>query len=184
MAKRSSEASPPPSPGPKRHRLHKPPLTIPQILAWADAHQRRTGKWPTIASGQVVEAVDENWGAINNALYQGVRRSIGQVVVASDSCRAPGVPPSYYAGTGPGMGQCASRADGGMALGEFRRGLRRDRRDVAGHRQGFAAGKPGPSRRYFPGRVAGRTPRPASQIGRAAYRSSTSTSASSFLIEY
>jgi hypothetical protein len=78
VAKRSSEASPPPSPGPKRHRLHKRPLTIPQILAWADAHQRRTGKWPTIASGQVVEAVDENWGAINNALYQGVRGLSGR----------------------------------------------------------------------------------------------------------
>src|SRR5690348_5065999 len=35
---------------------NRPPLTIEQILAWAEAHHQRTGKWPTAASGEVSEA--------------------------------------------------------------------------------------------------------------------------------
>lgn len=58
---------------PKHRRLHKPPLTIPQILAWADAHHRRTGEWPKIKSGSVCEAADESWKRINQALYHGLR---------------------------------------------------------------------------------------------------------------
>src|SRR5260370_28271424 len=30
-----------------------PPLTAQQILAWVDAHKRRTGSWPTSESGPV-----------------------------------------------------------------------------------------------------------------------------------
>jgi hypothetical protein len=48
-------------------------LTIKQILAWADAHHRRTGTWPRIKSGKTKEAPDENWAAINRALGNGWR---------------------------------------------------------------------------------------------------------------
>jgi hypothetical protein len=50
-----------------------PPLTIEQILAWAEAHYRRTGKWPTAASGKVPEALKETWKKINAALWEGYR---------------------------------------------------------------------------------------------------------------
>ena len=49
-----------------------PPLTIKQILVWADAHKKRTGNWPHQKSGQVTGA-DETWTAINYALRAGRR---------------------------------------------------------------------------------------------------------------
>jgi hypothetical protein len=51
----------------------RPALTVGQILAWADAHRRRTGRWPTAASGPVTDAPGETWRALNNALYFGRR---------------------------------------------------------------------------------------------------------------
>ena len=54
----------------KRRRL---PLTVEQVLAWADAHYARTGRWPTAASGPVEGAPGEAWGRINAALYDGYR---------------------------------------------------------------------------------------------------------------
>ncbi len=50
-----------------------PPLTIEQILAWADAHHRRTGEWPTATSGPIPDTPRETWEAINNALGLGLR---------------------------------------------------------------------------------------------------------------
>jgi hypothetical protein len=49
------------------------PLTIPQILRWADAHHRRTGRWPRLTSGPVHDAPGETWHNINSALYRGGR---------------------------------------------------------------------------------------------------------------
>ncbi|MCH8342893.1 MAG: hypothetical protein IH983_02785 [Planctomycetes bacterium] len=57
----------------KRHRLHQPPLTMKRILAWADAHHRRTGDWPSRQSGPLPEAPGENWSKINVALLDGRR---------------------------------------------------------------------------------------------------------------
>jgi hypothetical protein len=51
-----------------------PRLTIRQILAWADAHHQRTGRWPSFCTkAPVPEAPDENWRAINASLSQGLR---------------------------------------------------------------------------------------------------------------
>jgi hypothetical protein len=50
-----------------------PRLTQKQILAWADAHQRRTGSWPTSDSGSVADAPGETWHAIHSALLLGRR---------------------------------------------------------------------------------------------------------------
>ena len=55
----------------------RPPLTIKQILAWADAHKKRTGKWPTAISGPVHAAPGERWSAINSALRLGCRGLAG-----------------------------------------------------------------------------------------------------------
>jgi hypothetical protein len=52
-----------------------PPLTAEQILAWADLHRARTGRWPDSHSGPVLEApyAGETWGKISAALRQGCR---------------------------------------------------------------------------------------------------------------
>jgi hypothetical protein len=50
-----------------------PPLTVEQILAWADAHRGRTGLWPHAKSGPIPEAPGLTWGAVNMALHGGYR---------------------------------------------------------------------------------------------------------------
>jgi hypothetical protein len=54
-------------------RLRKSRLTIQQILAWADAHHRRTKKWPRRNSGRVVGGKGEQWQAVDESLRQGYR---------------------------------------------------------------------------------------------------------------
>ncbi len=61
-------------------RRVRPKMTIKQILAWADAHHRRTGRWPTYKSGLIVGASGpvrgadtESWSALNAALVFGCR---------------------------------------------------------------------------------------------------------------
>jgi len=49
------------------------PLTVEQVLAWADAHHARTGRWPTRTSGPVLDAPAENWANLNQALNEGYR---------------------------------------------------------------------------------------------------------------
>jgi superfamily II DNA or RNA helicase len=50
-----------------------PPLTVNQILQWADAHYKRLGQWPRVKSGQVVGVPSEDWWNIENALRIGLR---------------------------------------------------------------------------------------------------------------
>jgi hypothetical protein len=54
-------------------RRQYPPLTVEQILAWADAYRARTGSWPNAKAGPVPEALGQTWNAINMALYVGHR---------------------------------------------------------------------------------------------------------------
>ena len=56
-----------------RNQTALPRLTIRQVLAWADAHHRRTGRWPKITSGEVKRASGQTWASINSALKQGGR---------------------------------------------------------------------------------------------------------------
>jgi hypothetical protein len=56
-----------------RHRNFLPPLTVNQVLAWADAHHRRTGTWPLDTSGRIPEAPGETWRAVEKALRRGRR---------------------------------------------------------------------------------------------------------------
>lgn len=51
-----------------RNRGALPKLSVRKILAWADAHRRRTGDWPTAESGPIVDAPEETWMAVNLAL--------------------------------------------------------------------------------------------------------------------
>lgn len=46
-------------------------LTQSQIFDWAKSHFRRTGSWPTVYSGAVLDADGESWDALNHALWRG-----------------------------------------------------------------------------------------------------------------
>ena len=54
--------------------MARPHLTIPQILEWADFHNRCTGQWPMAKSGPVLCARGDNWKSVDNALRYGLRR--------------------------------------------------------------------------------------------------------------
>jgi hypothetical protein len=60
-----------------RHEGQLPPYYVPQILDWADAHFRRTGRWPKSGSGPIDEAPGETWLAVDTALKRGVRGLAG-----------------------------------------------------------------------------------------------------------
>jgi hypothetical protein len=51
----------------------RPPLTVEQILAWADEPHARTGQWPRERSGPVAAAPGEKWCNIGVALAEGFR---------------------------------------------------------------------------------------------------------------
>lgn len=54
--------------------MPRPILHIGEILAWADAHHERTGKWPSRKSGRIHDAHRvETWGAMHSALCNGLR---------------------------------------------------------------------------------------------------------------
>jgi hypothetical protein len=46
---------------------------VEQILAWADAHNARTGSWPHARSGPIPEAPGEKWAKVHSALRDGHR---------------------------------------------------------------------------------------------------------------
>ena len=66
----------------RRNSRDLPVLTIRQILAWADAHYRRTREYPHEDSGRVTEASGESWSAIANALRVGGRGLPGGATLA------------------------------------------------------------------------------------------------------
>ncbi len=56
-----------------RHKHHRPRLTNRDILAWAGAHHRREGRWPSAASGSIPESDGDTWRAVESALRNGSR---------------------------------------------------------------------------------------------------------------
>jgi hypothetical protein len=66
----------------RRNHLDLPPLTVEQILAWADAHYARTGEWPSKESGEIPGTGGEKWSAIDTALHQGHRGLPGGTTLA------------------------------------------------------------------------------------------------------
>jgi hypothetical protein len=56
-----------------RNRKALPKLTAGKIVRWADAHQVRTGEWPTHSSGPVADAPGETWQGVEAALRNGAR---------------------------------------------------------------------------------------------------------------
>lgn len=55
------------------NRGQVPDLSDEDILAWADAYRQRTGTWPNYRSGEIPEAPDETWMAVEAALSLGLR---------------------------------------------------------------------------------------------------------------
>ena len=55
------------------NKKHQPKLTHKRILAWADAHYERTGKWPIQASGTIPDSPRTTWAAVDAALTAGTR---------------------------------------------------------------------------------------------------------------
>ncbi len=58
-----------------RNKKGLPPLTVPQILRWADAYNRRTGGWPHCKTkpGGIPGTNGETWLAVDTALRVGQR---------------------------------------------------------------------------------------------------------------
>lgn len=56
-----------------RNRSDTTPLSVDQILAWADAHHARMSVWPKEGSGKVLGASGETWGNLSAALRGGLR---------------------------------------------------------------------------------------------------------------
>jgi hypothetical protein len=56
-----------------RNRAGLPALSEGRVVAWAEAHRRRTGRWPGRGSGAVAGAGGETWGAVDQALRAGYR---------------------------------------------------------------------------------------------------------------
>jgi hypothetical protein len=53
------------------------PLTVQQILTWADEYFARHGQWPARASGEIDGVPGENWRSVDNALRHGLRGQRG-----------------------------------------------------------------------------------------------------------
>lgn len=82
-----------------RNRKGVPPYSIAKILRWADSHQRRTGRYPTLKSGKILDAPGETWLAVHSALQQRGRglpggSSLAQLLAAHRGVRnKQGLPP-------------------------------------------------------------------------------------------
>jgi hypothetical protein len=63
-------------------RLLRRPLTVKEVLRWADAYHEITGKWPSKTSGQIPFAKHENWMSIDYALRRGFRKLPGKCSLA------------------------------------------------------------------------------------------------------
>ncbi len=78
----------------KRNRKALPKHSIHQILGWADAHQRRTGKWPHTDDGPIAGTNGETWWAVDMALRHGNRSlpggsSLAQLLAAKRKVKNP-----------------------------------------------------------------------------------------------
>jgi len=69
-----------------------PRLTFEKVLAWADAYNAKTGRWPRGRSGRVAGAPSETWSAVESALFQGLRGLPGGMTLAQLLAERRGAP--------------------------------------------------------------------------------------------
>jgi len=79
-----------------RNSRRLPNLSIRQILRWADAHKRRTGRWPTVMSGPIAGTVGETWRRVDKALRRGTRGLRAQSSLAQLLAKHRGVTKPMY----------------------------------------------------------------------------------------
>jgi hypothetical protein len=75
------------------------PFTEAGILAWADVHRSRTGKWPRPSSGAILDSPGDTWMKVSTALRNGNRglpggSSIAKLLAEQRGCQKPGPMPS------------------------------------------------------------------------------------------
>jgi hypothetical protein len=73
-------------------RHHRPPLTVEQVLAWADDHHARTGRWPSHKTGPIPGSDGDTWRAVDMAFAQGGRGLPGGTTLARVLQRHRGKP--------------------------------------------------------------------------------------------
>jgi len=144
---------------PRRHRAQKshdrrlaPPLSISQILAWADDFQARRGIWPRANSGRIPGALGTTWCAVDAALrnrFRGlsVTSSLSKLLQAERNVRHRlDLPPlriarilqwgdAYFAKTGrwPGESSGPIPASGGESWRTVEDALRDGTRGLPGN---------------------------------------------------
>jgi hypothetical protein len=57
----------------RRRQAGKPPLSVGEVLAWADAFRARCRRWPDRFCGPVPGTLGETWKGIDTALFRGLR---------------------------------------------------------------------------------------------------------------
>lgn len=50
---------------------YRPRYSLQEVLKWADAFHKRTGRWPNLNSGPISEAPGKTWGELNDYLRRG-----------------------------------------------------------------------------------------------------------------
>ena len=81
--------------------MPRPELTIRQILAWADAHYKRQGKWPNKHTPGVIPAsLEDLWCNVDDALRWGHRGlpggcSLGRLLADERGARNRTNPPRF-----------------------------------------------------------------------------------------
>ena len=72
-------------------RAHNTPLSIPEILQWADVYQHRHGAWPKTSSPADCLPLGTTWRQIDNALRYGLRGLEGSSSLAQLLAQERGV---------------------------------------------------------------------------------------------
>ena len=140
----------------------QPPLSLKQILCWADAHRKRTGGGQRPCRERFARRRTRTGKGSPLPCILGVWPS-AWAYRAKPSLSTAGFPTEFDNRTSLGLGGQASAADGELAFGLIGSRGRRRWRDVDGSQQGTVAGKPWTPWRAVPGETAGQAPRPAGQ---------------------
>ena len=123
----------------EEHRGHsRRRSTEQQILAWADAWHARTGRWPSLQSGEIPESGGMKWCKIDSILRTGRRHFPGGSSLARLSRRQPrhGSPSSTLSRADSGLGRITSKPHRALASLHLGTRLRGTQRELGGHRLG------------------------------------------------